>query len=163
MLGAGITEIGGEVSTLTLDEPSAGAAEEVVIDVRAAGVGNWDELARVGSWRIGGPPPMALGVEAAGTIADSTPADLVADSSDRRAPRPGDAHARGRGRPSARGCGKGPRGRRFGTHVRGGRDLAGELRAPLRTGRIRLAESETLCRRYDNRRILQTEEAVHVP
>jgi hypothetical protein len=84
MLGAGITEIGGEVRTLTLDEPSAGAAEEVVIDVRAAGVGNWDELARVGSWRIGGPPPMALGVEAAGTIADSTPADLLADSSDRR-------------------------------------------------------------------------------
>ena len=68
MLGAGISVIGGEVTTLTLDEPSAPAAGLVVIEVRAAGVGNWDELVRVGSWRIGGPPPMALGVEAAGRV-----------------------------------------------------------------------------------------------
>jgi NADPH:quinone reductase-like Zn-dependent oxidoreductase len=69
MIGAGITEIGGQVRTLTLDEPTAGAAGEILIDVSAAGVGNWDELARVGNWQIGGPPPMALGVEAAGTVA----------------------------------------------------------------------------------------------
>ncbi|HKP77428.1 MAG TPA: NADP-dependent oxidoreductase [Longimicrobiaceae bacterium] len=54
---------------LDLDEPRDVAADEVVIDVRAGGVGNWDELVRVGSWRVGGPPPMALGVEAAGVVA----------------------------------------------------------------------------------------------
>src|SRR3989442_580430 len=45
------------------------AAGEVLIDVVAAGIGNWDELVRVGSWQIGGPAPMALGTEAAGTVA----------------------------------------------------------------------------------------------
>jgi len=69
MQGAGITVVGGPVRSLTLDEPQGPSPDEVVIDVRAAGVGNWDELVRVGSWPIGGPPPMALGVEAAGTIA----------------------------------------------------------------------------------------------
>ena len=68
MLGAGISEIGGDVNTLTLDEPSDLVVGLVLIEVRAAGVGNWDELVRVGSWRIGGPPPMALGVEAAGRV-----------------------------------------------------------------------------------------------
>jgi NADPH:quinone reductase-like Zn-dependent oxidoreductase len=43
-------------------------ATDVVLAVRVAGVGNWDELVRIGNWQIGGPPPMALGVEAAGTI-----------------------------------------------------------------------------------------------
>lgn len=69
MHGTGITVVGGQVRSLTLDEPLQLAPDEVVIDVYAAGVGNWDELVRVGSWRVGGPPPMALGVEAAGTIA----------------------------------------------------------------------------------------------
>jgi NADPH:quinone reductase-like Zn-dependent oxidoreductase len=36
--------------------------------VMAAGVGNWDELARAGGWDIGIQPPMALGVESAGII-----------------------------------------------------------------------------------------------
>src|SRR5262249_38615388 len=45
------------------------AADEVVIDVAAAGIGNWDELVRIGNWRIGGPAPMALGTEAAGAVA----------------------------------------------------------------------------------------------
>src|SRR5512146_2690605 len=69
MHGAGITVVGGPVRSLTFAEPQQPAPDEVVIDVHAAGVGNWDELVRVGSWRVGGPPPMALGVEAAGTIA----------------------------------------------------------------------------------------------
>src|SRR5204863_33780 len=37
-------------------------------DVAAAGIGNWDELVRIGSWQIGGPAPMALGTEATGTV-----------------------------------------------------------------------------------------------
>src|SRR5256885_9379063 len=54
MRAAGITAIGGAIQTLTLEEPRTQAAGDVVIDVAAAGVGNWDELARTGSWRIGG-------------------------------------------------------------------------------------------------------------
>ena len=44
MHGAGITVVGGPVRSLTLDEPLQLAPDEVVIDVYAAGVGNWDEL-----------------------------------------------------------------------------------------------------------------------
>jgi NADPH:quinone reductase-like Zn-dependent oxidoreductase len=40
-----------------------------MIDVRACGVGNWDEFARTGNWDLGTSPPMALGVEAAGLVA----------------------------------------------------------------------------------------------
>jgi NADPH:quinone reductase-like Zn-dependent oxidoreductase len=41
----------------------------VLIEVRACGVGNWDEFARTGDWGLGKRPPMALGVEAAGIVA----------------------------------------------------------------------------------------------
>jgi NADPH:quinone reductase-like Zn-dependent oxidoreductase len=69
MRGAGITALGEPVEILELDEPATPAGDEVLIDVAAAGVGNWDELVRIGSWQVGGPPPMVLGTEAAGTIA----------------------------------------------------------------------------------------------
>jgi NADPH:quinone reductase-like Zn-dependent oxidoreductase len=68
MKGAGITAFSAPVGTLELAEPRDLSATDVALDVHAAGVGNWDELVRIGSWQIGGPPPMALGVEAAGTI-----------------------------------------------------------------------------------------------
>jgi NADPH:quinone reductase-like Zn-dependent oxidoreductase len=38
----------------------------VLLEVRCAGVGNWDDIARTGGWDLGRHPPMALGVEAAG-------------------------------------------------------------------------------------------------
>lgn len=44
------------------------AVDEVLIEVRAAGVGNWDEIVRTGGWDVGAPVPMALGVEAAGVV-----------------------------------------------------------------------------------------------
>ncbi len=66
---AGITALGESVETLAVDEPATLAADEVLIEVVAAGIGNWDELVRIGGWQIGGPPPMALGTEAAGTVA----------------------------------------------------------------------------------------------
>src|SRR5438874_974351 len=69
MRAAGITALGEPVETLEVDELASPGAGEVLIDVAAAGVGNWDELVRIGSWRIGGPTPMALGTEAAGTVA----------------------------------------------------------------------------------------------
>jgi NADPH:quinone reductase-like Zn-dependent oxidoreductase len=69
MRAAGITALGEPVEILELDELATPAAGEVLIDVVAAGIGNWDDLVRIGSWQIGGPAPMALGTSAAGTIA----------------------------------------------------------------------------------------------
>jgi NADPH:quinone reductase-like Zn-dependent oxidoreductase len=65
---AGIETIGAKVRTLALPEPRALAPDEVLVEVRAAGVGSWDEFVRVGEWGVGAVPPMALGVEAAGTV-----------------------------------------------------------------------------------------------
>jgi NADPH:quinone reductase-like Zn-dependent oxidoreductase len=70
MRAAGIEAIGRDVGILELTAPSP-APDEVVISVRAAGVGNWDEIVRVGGWDVGRPPPLALGVEAAGVVAEA--------------------------------------------------------------------------------------------
>jgi len=70
---AGISALGGPVQIFEVDEPAAPAAGEVLIDVVAAGIGNWDDLVRIGSWQVGGPAPMALGTSAAGTIAATGP------------------------------------------------------------------------------------------
>ena len=69
MRAAGITALGEPVEIFEVGEPAPPSQDEVLIDVIAAGIGNWDDLVRIGSWRVGGPPPMALGTEAAGTIA----------------------------------------------------------------------------------------------
>src|SRR5437667_107671 len=69
MLAAGIQTFGGEVRILDLPAPARPAPDEVVISVHAAGVGNWDEIVRVGDWDVGRRPPLALGVEAAGVVA----------------------------------------------------------------------------------------------
>ena len=69
MRAAGITALGEPVEMLAVDELPTPAADEVLIDVVTAGVGNWDDVVRIGSWQIGGPAPMALGTEAAGTVA----------------------------------------------------------------------------------------------
>jgi len=69
MTAAGIDAFGGEVQLLELAAPAPPAPDEVVISVRAAGVGNWDEIVRVGGWDVGRRPPLALGVEAAGVVA----------------------------------------------------------------------------------------------
>src|SRR5215212_2028623 len=57
---AGIQGTGGEVKLIDVPDPRPLAEDEVLIQVKAAGVGGWDE---------GCSPPMALGVEAAGTVA----------------------------------------------------------------------------------------------
>ena len=66
---AGIRAIGDAVALLELPGPRALRPDEVLIDVRACGMGNWDEIARQGGWDLGIRPPMALGVEAAGLVA----------------------------------------------------------------------------------------------
>ena len=53
---------------LEVDEPRPLAADEVLIEVRSAGIGNWDNIIRTGGWDVGASPPLALGVEAAGVI-----------------------------------------------------------------------------------------------
>jgi NADPH:quinone reductase-like Zn-dependent oxidoreductase len=68
MQAAGIDAFGGEVRMLKLAEPGPPAPDELVISVRAAGVGNWDEFVRVGEWDVGRKPPLVLGVEAAGVV-----------------------------------------------------------------------------------------------
>jgi NADPH:quinone reductase-like Zn-dependent oxidoreductase len=68
MLVAGARAFGGEVETIEVDEPRSLAADEVLIEVRSAGVGNWDDIIRTGGWDVGATPPLALGVEAAGVI-----------------------------------------------------------------------------------------------
>jgi len=65
---AGVRQFGAPVELLQLPAPRALRPDEVLIDVRAAGVGNWDEFARTGNWDLGARPPMALGVEAAGLV-----------------------------------------------------------------------------------------------
>src|SRR3954452_5365806 len=66
---AGIERFGGDVRELSLPDPRPAGAGETLIAVRAAGVGPWDDIVRLGSWDVGPRPPMALGVAAAGTVA----------------------------------------------------------------------------------------------
>lgn len=68
MLVAGVRTVGGEVVTFEVDGPRPLAADEVLIGIRGAGVGNWDNIIRYGGWDVGATPPLALGVEAAGVI-----------------------------------------------------------------------------------------------
>jgi NADPH:quinone reductase-like Zn-dependent oxidoreductase len=68
MRGAGVAALGGRVRVLELPGSRSLRADEVLLDVRACGVGNWDDFIRTGGWETGARPPMALGVEAAGLV-----------------------------------------------------------------------------------------------
>jgi len=68
MRAAGVDRIGGGIRLLELPDPPPPQAGEVLLEVRACGVGNWDDIIRTGGWDTGTQPPMALGVEAAGVI-----------------------------------------------------------------------------------------------
>ena len=65
---AGLRRLADPVELLELSGPRPLRADEVLIEVYAGGVGNWDEFVRTGDWDTGTRPPMALGVEAAGLI-----------------------------------------------------------------------------------------------
>jgi NADPH:quinone reductase-like Zn-dependent oxidoreductase len=80
MQAAGINSVGGPIEALELPDPRPLADDEVLIEVRAAGVGNWEEFVRTGGWDIGRTPPLALGVECAGTLKS------VGDAVDRWSP-----------------------------------------------------------------------------
>jgi NADPH:quinone reductase-like Zn-dependent oxidoreductase len=68
MRAAGVREFGGQVELLDLPDPRDPGPDEVVIEIAAAGVGNWDDIVRTGAWNVGLTPPMALGVEVSGTV-----------------------------------------------------------------------------------------------
>jgi NADPH:quinone reductase-like Zn-dependent oxidoreductase len=70
---AGIQTFAGEVALLELPEAPPLQAGEVLIDVKAAGAGNWDEIVRTGGWDVGRAPPLGLGVEAAGEVVEVGP------------------------------------------------------------------------------------------
>src|SRR6266566_2259782 len=75
---AGIRRLGAQVEMIEVGEPRPLAGDEVLLEVMAAGVGNWDEFVRAGGWDVGGEPPMALGVEAAGeAVREWAPGDAV--------------------------------------------------------------------------------------
>jgi NADPH:quinone reductase-like Zn-dependent oxidoreductase len=81
---AGIRRIGDRVQIIEVRELRPLAGDQVLLEVMAAGVGNWDEFVRTGGWDVGARPPMALGVEAAGTVmaagravSDWAPGDAV--------------------------------------------------------------------------------------
>jgi NADPH:quinone reductase-like Zn-dependent oxidoreductase len=65
---AGIRRLGAQVEMIEVGEPRPLAGDEVLLEVRAGGVANWDEFVRTGGWDVGARPPMALGVAAAGTV-----------------------------------------------------------------------------------------------
>ncbi len=68
LLVAGIRSWGAAVERFEIADPRPPRDGEVLIEVRAAGVGDWDEAARKGEWDLGRAPPLALGVEAAGVV-----------------------------------------------------------------------------------------------
>ena len=49
---AGIEAFGDEVALLELPEPPPLETGQVVIEVKAAGVANWDEFVRTGDWDV---------------------------------------------------------------------------------------------------------------
>jgi NADPH:quinone reductase-like Zn-dependent oxidoreductase len=76
MRAAGIRALEGHVEQLELPSPPPPTGDEVLIAVRAAGIGNWDDLVRTGDWDVGTTPPMALGVEAAGVVSAVGPRQM---------------------------------------------------------------------------------------
>jgi NADPH:quinone reductase-like Zn-dependent oxidoreductase len=83
MHAAGIRRLADPVALLELPGPRPLRADEVLIQVHAGGVGNWDEFVRTGDWDTGTRPPMALGVEAAGLVTATGAAVHVVHAGDR--------------------------------------------------------------------------------
>ena len=50
---AGIREAGDGVELIDVAGPRPLADDEVLLEVMAAGVGNWDEFTRTGGWDVG--------------------------------------------------------------------------------------------------------------
>ena len=68
MRAAGIKRYGDQVHPMNVAKPRDLQADEILLRIRATGVGNWDNIVRTGGWDVGIAPPMALGTEAAGSV-----------------------------------------------------------------------------------------------
>jgi NADPH:quinone reductase-like Zn-dependent oxidoreductase len=68
MRAAGIERYGDGVHLMNFPEPRPLEVDEILLQVRAVGVGNWDNIVRTGGWDLGITPPMVLGTEAAGSV-----------------------------------------------------------------------------------------------
>jgi NADPH:quinone reductase-like Zn-dependent oxidoreductase len=69
MRAAGVQRFTADIEVIDLPDPPAPGPDEVIIEVHASGVANWDDLVRTGSWDLGRPAPLALGTQCAGVIA----------------------------------------------------------------------------------------------
>jgi hypothetical protein len=70
---AGIRRIGDRVEIIEVSELRPLAGDEVLLEVMAAGVGNWDDFARTGGWDVGA-RPLAIPVAASYRLADAAQA-----------------------------------------------------------------------------------------
>jgi NADPH:quinone reductase-like Zn-dependent oxidoreductase len=69
MRAAGVQRFTADVEVMDLPDPPPPGPDEVLIEVHASGVANWDDLVRTGSWDLGRPAPLALGTQCAGVVA----------------------------------------------------------------------------------------------
>ena len=69
MRAAGVQRFTADVEMMDLPDPPPPGPDEVLIEVHASGVANWDDLVRTGSWDLGRPAPLALGTQCAGVVA----------------------------------------------------------------------------------------------
>ena len=86
MQAAGIDAFGGGVHLLELPVPETPGPDDVVISVRAAGVGNWNEIVRVGNGSDALVVPVHLCASAV-TVANMDNRGLSLDASARGRPR----------------------------------------------------------------------------
>ena len=86
MRAAGIRRYSDPVQPMELPGPGDLRPDEVLIEVRSAGVGNWDEIARTGGWDLGRQPPVRAISSQFPTPAART---SMSTSSGRRSPGPG--------------------------------------------------------------------------
>jgi len=93
MFGLGVRASSGALEILDLPDPREPGTGELVLEVTAAGIGPWDPLLHTGGWDVGLVPPAALGVEAAGRVAQVGPDETEFEAGDlvlvHEAPLPG--------------------------------------------------------------------------
>lgn len=73
MIGLGVRAANAGLEILDLPQPRQPEAGEITLDVITAGIGPWDSLLHTGVWDVNLVLPAALGVEAVGRVAKTSP------------------------------------------------------------------------------------------